>query len=62
MVLVISLTNVPIRKRKGMKKMIQIKKQIYKGKITKKKFLKKSFYIKEENTSSDEDEVSESDT
>jgi hypothetical protein len=37
-------------------------KQIYKGKRTKKKFLTKIFFTKEDNNSSDEDGVSESDT
>jgi hypothetical protein len=45
-----------------MKKMIQITKQMYKGKRTKNKFFKKSFCTKEDNTSSDEDEDSESET
>jgi hypothetical protein len=61
MELFILLTNVSIRKRKGMKKMIQIEKKTYKGKRTKMNFFKKSFCTKEDNTSSDEDEVSESD-
>jgi hypothetical protein len=38
------------------------RKKIYKGKRTKNKFFKKSFCTKEDNTLSDEDEVSESDT
>jgi hypothetical protein len=37
-------------------------KQIYKEKRTKNKFFRKSFCTKEDNTSSDEDEVSESET
>jgi hypothetical protein len=43
-------------------KMIQIEKKTYKGKRTKKKVFKKSFCTKEENSLSDEDEVSESET
>jgi hypothetical protein len=62
MVLVIFLKNVLIRKRKEMKKMIQIEKYIYKGKRTKNKFFKKSLCTKEDNTSSDKDEFSESET
>jgi hypothetical protein len=38
------------------------RKQTYKGKRTKNNFFKKIFCTKEDNTSSDEDEVSESDT
>jgi hypothetical protein len=61
MTLVIFLTNVPIRKRKGMKKMIRIE-----NKHTKEKepifFFKKRFCTKEDKTSSNEDEFSESDT
>jgi hypothetical protein len=36
------------------------RKETYKGKITKKKVFKKSFCTKEDNSSSDEDEISES--
>jgi hypothetical protein len=37
-------------------------KQVYKGKRTKKKAFKKSFYTKEDRSSSGKDEVSESET
>jgi hypothetical protein len=52
----------PHKKKKEMKKMIQIEKNIYKGKITKKKVFKNFFWTKEDNSSSDEDEVNESET
>ena len=45
-----------------MKKMIQIEKKTCKGERTKKKVFKKIFCTKEDSSSSDEDEVSESET
>jgi hypothetical protein len=59
MVLVIFLTNVLIRKREMMK-VTQKDRQTYKGKRTTKKFFKKKFCTKEDISSSDEDEVSDS--
>jgi hypothetical protein len=52
----------PHKKKKRNEEDDSNSKQIYKGKRTKNKFFKKSFSTKEDNTSSDEDEVSESDT
>jgi hypothetical protein len=43
-----------------MKKMFEKKKKTYKGKRTKKKVFKQSFCTKEDKSSSDEDEFSES--
>jgi hypothetical protein len=60
MVLVILLTNVLIRKREMMK--VTQGKQTYKGKRTTKKVFKKSLCTKEDISSSDEDEVSDSET
>ena len=57
MVLVIFLTNVLIRKREMMK-VTQKEKNTYKVKRTTKKDLKKSLCIKEDISSSDEDEIS----
>jgi hypothetical protein len=62
MVLVILLTNVLIRKIRGMMKITQIDKQTYKGKRTTKKAFKKILCTKEDISSSDEDEVSDSET
>jgi len=45
-----------------MKKMIQIEKKTCKGERTKKKVFRKIFCTKEDSSSSDEDEVSESET
>jgi hypothetical protein len=59
MVLVILLTNVLIRKREMMK-VTQIGKKTYKGKRTKKKVFKKILCTKEDISSSEEDEVSDS--
>jgi hypothetical protein len=61
MVLVILLTNVLIRKREMMK-VTQKGGQTYKGKRTTKKVFKKNFCTKEDISSSDEDEVSDSET
>jgi uncharacterized protein YjcR len=61
MVLVILLTNVIIRKREMMK-VTSKGRQTYKGKRTTKKIFKKNFCTKEDISSSDEDEVSDSET
>jgi hypothetical protein len=61
MVLVILLTNVLIRKREMMK-VTQKANRTYKGKRTTKKVFKKNFCTKEDISSSDEDEVSDSET
>jgi hypothetical protein len=55
MVLVILKTNVPIRKRKEMKKMIQIANKCTKARIPKINSSRKSF-LQKNSTSSDEDE------
>jgi hypothetical protein len=59
MVLVILLTNVLIRKTEMMK-VTQKERHTYKGKRTTKKVFKKRFCTKEDISSSDEDEVSDS--
>jgi hypothetical protein len=58
MVLVILLTHVLIRKREMMK----VSQKENKHKRTTKKVFKKSLYTKEDISSSDEDEVSDSET
>jgi hypothetical protein len=62
MVLVIFLTNVLIRKIRGMMNITQIEKKTYKCKRTTKKVFKKNFCTKEDISSSDEDEVSDIET
>jgi hypothetical protein len=52
----------PHKKKKRNEEDDSNRKQIYKGKRTKKKVFKKSLCTKEDNSSSDEDEVSESET
>jgi hypothetical protein len=52
----------PYKKKKRNGKDYSNRKQIYKGKRTKKKISKKRFCTKVDNTSSDKDEVSEIDT
>jgi hypothetical protein len=52
----------PHKKNKRNEEYDSNRKQTYKGKRTKKKVFKKSFFTKEDDSSSNEDEVSESET
>jgi hypothetical protein len=52
----------PHNKKKINEENDSIRKQMYKGNKTKNKLFKKTFFTKEDNTSSNEDEDSESET